>query len=313
MGQDKQRIDWSEDRWRKVLICQRKFQWLEDTVAKLAAWMELKPGMTAVDVGCGLGFLGRAYWPYFGRGGRYFGVDVSPDLLGEAREAANEWAAKGEARFIAGDAHKLPFPSDSVDWAICQTLLMHLEKPQSALAEMVRVVKPGGLVTCKEPDNLSSMLAKHYSSVPELDLEELLLFAKVSMVSNSGRIKLGKGDHSIGPKVPHMMKKLGLTNIDIRLNDLVFHLDPPYEEPRQQHRLNIIKKALLEERTHMAFMDSLLKEFLAGGGTPEEFERYREVDRRIMPIYRQQLEKGKYFGCSSPNLYVIKGRKAGRV
>lgn len=63
MNQDKKKIDWSKGRWKEMLIEQRKFMWHKDTIDKLAVWLELKPGMTAVDVGCGLGNLGYTYWP----------------------------------------------------------------------------------------------------------------------------------------------------------------------------------------------------------------------------------------------------------
>ncbi len=116
---------------------------------------------------------------------------------------------------------------------MCQTLLMHLEKPELALAEMVRVVKPGGLIMCNEPDNLSTMLAKHYWSIPELDIEEELLIKKVYLITNKGHIKLGRGDQNIGSKVPVMMKRLALTEIEARMNDKVQFLHPPYEGPLQ--------------------------------------------------------------------------------
>ncbi len=178
MNQNEKKIDFSEKCWKEMLVYQRKFLWLEDTLDKLVAWLGLKPGMTAVDVGCGLGYLGYTYWSYFGKGGIYFGVDISLKLVQDAAKAAKEWAVNGKASFVAGDAYKLPFPDDFADLVMCQVLLIHLEKPELALAEMVRVAKPGGLIMCKEPDNLSAALAWGYSSTPALDLEEELLLKK---------------------------------------------------------------------------------------------------------------------------------------
>ncbi len=309
MSHDKKKIDWSEECWKEMLVYQRKYAWFEDTLDKLATWLGLKPGMTAVDVGCGLGYLGYTYWPYFGKGGRYIGVDISSKLLQDAVKAAKEWAKNGEAYFTEGDAYKLPFADDFADLVMCQILLIHLEKPELALAEMVRVTKPGGLVMCKEPDNLSPMLAEHYWSLPELDIEEQLLLAKIALTCNKGRIKLGQGDNSIGTKVPHMMNKLGLTDIGIRLNDKVTYLEPPYEGPLQQHQLDNVKKQWLDEKRYKIWMDREKKQFLAGDGDPEEYDRYREIHDRIMLTFRQQIKDDKYFVCHSGDLYVIKGRK----
>ncbi len=313
MNQNKKRIDWSEECWKEMLVYQRKYAWFDDTLDKFAAWLGLKPGMTAVDVGCGLGYLGYTYWPYFGKGGQYLGVDVSPELLRDAAKVAKEWAVGGEACFTEGDVYKLPFPDSFADLVMCQALLMHLEKPELALAEMARVAKPGGLIMCNEPDNLSPMLAKRHWSLPELDIEEQLLLAKIVIISNKGRIKLGQGDNSIGTRVPRMMKELGLTDIGVRLNDRVFYVEPPYPDPLQKHSLESVKKELLDEKRREIFMDRGKKEFLAGGGDPKEFEHYREINDRVMSILRQQIDDGKYFACGSTDFYIIKGRKAKSV
>ncbi len=309
MSKDKKRVDWSEGCWKEMLVYQRKSMWLEDTLDKLAAWLGLKPGITAVDVGCGLGYLGYTYWPYFGKGGHYYGVDVSPELVGDAQKAAKEWATGGEACFKVGDSYRLPFADNFADLVMCQALLMHLEKPELALAQMVRVAKPGGLIMCKEPDNLSWMLVRHYSSLPEPDIEEQLLPAKVAMICNKGRIKLGLGDNSLGPKIPHMMKKLGLTEIGIRLNDRVHYLEPPYEGPLQKDAMEKVKKQWLDEKTRKTWIDRERKEFLAGGGDPEEYERYRKTADSNLSAFRQQAEDGEYFACSSGDVYIVKGRK----
>jgi len=309
MTQDNEKIDWSEKCWKDTLVYQRKCLWLEDTLDKLAAWLSLEPGMTAVDVGCGLGYLGYTYWPYFGEGGKYFGVDISPDLVKDAEKAANDWAKGGEACFKVGDAYKLPFPDNFADLVMCHILLIHLENPEQALAEMLRVVKPGGLIMCKEPDNVATVLTRRYPSLPELEIDELLLIAKIAMTYNKGRIKLGLGDWSIGRKIPRMMKKLGLTDIGVRLNDRSYYLEPPYEGPLQQYHLDYVKNQMLDEKRYGTWRDRLKAGFLAGGGDPEVFERFRELDDRIISAVRQQVEDGEFFQCGSGDIYIVRGRK----
>ncbi|MDH4222582.1 MAG: methyltransferase domain-containing protein [candidate division Zixibacteria bacterium] len=307
MNQNKKKIDWSGGYWKDMLIDQRKFIWHKDTVDKLARWLGLVPGMTAVDVGCGLGNLGYIYWPYFGKNGRYFGVDESMELIQQAEKSAKDWATGGEARFITGDAYKLPFPDDFADWVMCQTLLIHLKDPERALAEMIRVAKPGGLILCNEPDNLSTMLAKHYWSLPELEVEEELLLRKIYLICNKGAINLGRGDNSIANKVPVMMKKFGLTDIEARLNDKAQFLYPPYEGSRQQNILQMIKKRVLDQSDF--WMERVKEEFLAGGGDLEEYRRFREISDRLKLIFKNQFEAGEYIVFTSGFFYAIKGRK----
>jgi len=303
-------IDWSKEHLKEHLTDPRRFLWLPDTVAKLAVWMGLEQGMTAVDAGCGLAFLGYTYWPYFGKGGRYYGVDLSPKLAREASENSAEWAKGGRVYFAAGDANHLPFPDSFADLVMCQTLLMYQQDPSKTLREMVRVAKPGGLVMCKERDNLSLSLAVPRDSLPELDIEEQLLSNKVAILVYRGRIQMGRGDYGIGPQIPWMMQQLGLVDIDIRLNDRVDFLQPPYEGEIQQHRLRAARKALENEENEKFWMKRALEEFLAGGGTREEFERYQKIYEKNNPILKKQLEEGTYRSCSGWFFYVIRGRKA---
>jgi ubiquinone/menaquinone biosynthesis C-methylase UbiE len=306
MSKDK-KPDWSEGRWRDMLVEQRRFIWHQDTIEKLANWLELRDGMTAIDVGCGLGYLGYTFWPYFGKNGKYFGVDISEKLLEDAKEASKTWANEGETKFLYGDAYKLPFEDNFADWVMCQTLLMHLEKPEAALAEMVRVTKPGGLIMCNEPDNLSTSLENSYTSLPELDIDEELLVKKAYILCNKGSIKLGRGDESIGNRVGVMMKKLGLVEVDVRMNDKVIFLYPPYDDPRQQAFLRMMKKRVLDDRQF--WMERAKEEFLTGGGKPEEFEQCRKIWDQQMEVLKKQLENGEYVSLFAAFFYVIKGRK----
>jgi SAM-dependent methyltransferase len=309
MNSDDNKIDWSEQCRKEMLVYQRKSAWLEDTVDKLAAWMGLRPGMTVVDVGCGLAHLGCTYWPYFGKGGKYFGVDTSPDLVRDAEKGAADWARGGEASFRVGDAYDLPLSDDFADLVMCQALLMHLSSPEKALKEMTRVTKPGGLVVCVEPDNLSVLLENWYWSLGEQNIDEQLLFKKVALVCNRGGIKLGQGDSSIGNKVPFMMNKLGLTGVGIRQNDAVCYVEPPYGERRQRDLLDHMKRQWLDQTRYKALRERQRRQFEAGGGNPAEYDRYQEIQDRITEVFRRQVEDGKYFVCGVGHIYIIKGRK----
>ncbi len=309
MNENKNRIDWSDKRWKEMLVYQRKTLWLEDTLDRLAIWVGLKPGMTVVDVGCGLGYLGYTYWPYFGKGGKYFGVDTSEKLLKEAEKAAQEWAKNGEADFRIGDAYELSFPDNFADLAMCQALLIHLEHPGKALQEMIRVAKPGGLIMCQEPDNLSILLEDWYWSLPELSIDEQVLIRKVALICHKGRIKLGQGDSAIGKKIPFLMSELGLVDIGIRQNDAVCYIEPPYEGPRQKELLDNVKKQWLDEDRRSAWIQREKEHFTAGGGDTAEFDHYQQIQDRNTEAFRQQIKDNRYSVCGSGHIYVIKGRK----
>ena len=310
MSQDnKEKIDWSRGRHREMLIWQRRQMWFEDTIERLAKWMNLTPGMIAVDIGCGLGYLGCTYWRYFGRGGHYIGVDIAPKLLKDAVQTSKSWAIDGKASFAAGDAYNLPFPDNFADWIMCQTLMIHLEKPLLALSEMVRVVKPGGLILCKEPDNLRPTLLRAYSSLPEYDIEEQLLVHKVNLIANKGRIKLGRGDSGIAPKIPHMLGELGIDDIDVRVRDRVPFVEPPYKTADQRKTTENMKNYVLSEKSFKSRVEESKEEFLAGGGDLKEFNILLEKGEKQRKIQGKQIENNEFFICGAYPIYIIIGRK----
>ena len=305
----KQPIEWSDKHYRDMIVEQRKFLWPEDYVEILAKWMGLVQGMTAVDVGCGLGYLGYTYWPYFGKKGKYIGIDCSENLLKDAASAARDWAKGGKTEFIKADAYKLPLHDDSVDWVMCQTLLMHLKEPERALGEMIRILKPGGLIMCKEPDNLSAVLQIGFNSYPKMTLDNRLFLMKYNILCCKGSIKLGRGDWGIGARVPHMLTQLGMKEIDARQNDNVRMLEPPYESEKQQHQYQMELKSLTDAEVRALRLKEGRELFLAGGGTQEEYKRLLRLTRRIRAVVKRQFIEKKYYGLMAPSFFIIKARK----
>jgi len=310
MSRKKREIDWSEPYFRDMLVYQRRYLWHEDTLDKLAEWIGLESGMTLADIGCGLGYLGYSYWPYFGRGGRYIGVDRSPKLLHDSARAAHDWASDGVTRFVTGSAYDIPLDDGLADVVMCQTLMIHLREPERALAEMIRITKPGGTVVCKEGDNLRAELNRAESSLPRFSKEDEAFLRYINLTAYRGRLKLGLGDWGAGTKIPRMMNRLGLVNLDVRVNDRVFFLHPPYDTPRQKHYLDIVKKHLVNEKEVATRQKEQREHFLAGGGTPEEYDRAIEKTEEYLKEFRRQVEAGEFYVVGGAFFYVTKGTKS---
>ncbi len=116
----------------------------------------LSPGMRLLDLGCGPGTisvgLADAVAP-----GELLGIDMEASQI-EMAGAAAKAGGHDNAVFQAGDATDLPFEDASFDVAHCHALLNHVPDTQAVLAEVKRVLKPGGLFAAREVFGDSSFL-----------------------------------------------------------------------------------------------------------------------------------------------------------
>jgi SAM-dependent methyltransferase len=111
--------------------------------------LELRAGLTVLDVGCGPGVDLPAMAAAVGDTGRVIGVDHDPVMADEARRRTGQ---DGRIEIRLGDAHELPVADASVDRARLDRVLMHVADPAAAVAQLRRVVRPGGLIALAEPD-----------------------------------------------------------------------------------------------------------------------------------------------------------------
>lgn len=110
--------------------------------AHLVDFAEVKPGETVLDVGTGTGVVAltaaRA-------GASVTGLDLTPALLDAARDNARI-ARQAAIQWIEGDAENLPFPDRQFDVVVSQFGHMFAPRPDVAIAEMRRVLKPHGRI-----------------------------------------------------------------------------------------------------------------------------------------------------------------------
>lgn len=109
----------------------------------------LRSGQRLLDVGCGPATitvdLARVVMP-----GPVLGIDRSTDVLAEAARHAEAVAPDLGVSFEAGDLYSLALPDASFDVVHTHQVLQHLSDPVSALAEMRRVLAPGGILAARD-------------------------------------------------------------------------------------------------------------------------------------------------------------------
>ena len=121
--------------------------------------LDLQPGMTVLDLGCG---EGRHAFEAYRRGASVVALDWGVSEVettkrwlgaiaeaGEAGRAGDGRAARFEV--VRGDLLHLPFPDCSVDRVMASEVLEHIRDDAAAIAEIVRVLKPGGRVAVTVP------------------------------------------------------------------------------------------------------------------------------------------------------------------
>lgn len=104
--------------------------------------LQVKAGDHILDVGCGLGHEVRRLAQIVGSSGRVVGFDYSEVMLKEARKRTEGLNLPIE--YYQGDAQALNFPDNSFAGCRSERVFSYLSNPQAAVAEMVRVLRPGG-------------------------------------------------------------------------------------------------------------------------------------------------------------------------
>ena len=107
----------------------------------------LQPGEVVLDVGSGGGIDTILAARRVGPTGRAIGLDVVEGMIQRAREHAAEAGVHGWTEFVHGEMERIPLPDDSVDVVISNGVLNLSARKSRALAEIFRVLKPGGRIS----------------------------------------------------------------------------------------------------------------------------------------------------------------------
>ena len=168
---------------------------------QLRAWerneLGLGSGQRLLDVGCGLGEAALALAEDLGEDGEVVGVDISAEMVRAARAKAG--TAPCRTRFLVGDACSLAEQDASFDVVRSERTLQWLADPVAAVAEMARVVRPGGRVSLIDTD----------WSTFAIDIGDAAIAA---MVRDAMRTERGRPSN-IGRRLDQLVRDTGLVPI----------------------------------------------------------------------------------------------------
>lgn len=129
------------DRWAAVYDRLWR-RYVEQTIPVLWDAAGLQPDERVLDVGCGTGAFEERIVAT-GAGNDVVGVDLSTNMLNQARA---KFATTPQIRFQQADVHALPFDADRFDVVVSGNTFHYFDEPGRALAEMARVLRPGGRI-----------------------------------------------------------------------------------------------------------------------------------------------------------------------
>jgi len=193
----------------------------------------LKPRMRVLDFGCGPGTismgLAQAIAP-----GELHGIDIEESQIQIARIAAQAGNHQN-TKFLTGDVTALPYEDNFFDAAHCHAVLMHIPDTQRALAEVKRVLKPGGILACRELITSSSFSTPNF-------MDELWIAFSRLMIANRAHPNMGKF-------IKQMLRQAGFSNITTTF------LFEPFTSPEDITFFRNLSRAwILSDRTKQAMI-----------------------------------------------------------
>jgi SAM-dependent methyltransferase len=256
-------------------------------------WKLTQKPCRVLEVGCGTGNVPLWLLPLLPRGTEYTGIDTGEALLAEAEKTFRESPFK--VTFQQGSAYNLDFPDDSFDLVMTRAVLMHLERPQLAIKEMVRVTYSGGTVLSFEACRNGFTALFYIAEVDETANSPLAAVQRENQV-----IKERTGiDYNIGMKLPVLFHQNGLHEIDCRFNDRISFILPPDLTPLMINLYESMCKegfGRLDEKQTAEWKKRLMQNGVAEEEAEQTIAHFKEVDFE---------GNGKKYHTVYPHLYIL--------
>lgn len=160
--------------------------------------LAIQPGARILDIGCGTGSDARRLARLVAPDGQVVGIDPSDVMLAQAQARTQD--ATLAVIFERGEGSQLRFSDTSFDGCYAIRTFQHVSDPRAVLAEMIRVLRPGGRLAIADPDHHTTVV-----DVVEHELVRRFLDWHSGMIRNSG----------VAHHLHALAKELGLTDVGV--------------------------------------------------------------------------------------------------
>ncbi len=215
---------------------------------------QLAPGQRILDVGCGGGFL-SAQLAEAVTWGELVGIDAEPSQVNLARETADRWGV-ANAQFQVGDARDLPFGNGSFDALHFGGVLLHIGDVDRALEEARRVLRPGGLIACRD------LMPESCFVHPELGMMRRSIEMFVDVVAADG------GSPNVAREIKGRLIRAGFADVVLAHSFEVY--------------------STLEE---LEFLQGVIKELFLGSGIVAAAEGYGAATKEMELVIARCVEE----------------------
>ena len=239
------------------------------TASQEAAFLlpHLRAGMHVLDAGCGPGSitlgLAAAVAP-----GEVVGIDIQPSQVEQARALAAQRGVTN-VRFEASNVYELPFPDGSFDAAFANTVLQQLREPVRALAELRRVLRPGGIAGVRDVDLGGQLIA------PETPLlKQWLSLVERVLQHNGGKPHIGRHHRRLLLEAGFVRAEAGAS---IRSRGSL-EATRQFAVSLKAQLPGISRTALAEGWIDHATLDAIVTEIDAWGERPDAFQAHMRCE-----------------------------------
>jgi SAM-dependent methyltransferase len=284
----------------------RDHWWHDDFIAMVARRWGVDRAERVLDVGCGVGHWGRLLSRVLPVSATIVGIDREAMWIEKATEKAATAGTQGRFDYRVASAESLPLDDATFDLVTCQTVLMHAPDPEAVLREMVRVTRPGGLILAAEPTNVAGVLLSSIALDDSPD--EVASLLHFQLVCERGKRLLREGNNLIGESLLRLFTEAGIEHVEIRQNDRVWPLVPPYESPFERAQVEEGVDAVAR-RVWVWDEPTTRRYFLAGGGTACDFAVRWAAAMAQNERWVEAVRQKRYSVAGGGLSYLICGRR----
>lgn len=179
---------------------------------QIADWCHISADSYVLDVGCGVG--ATPIYLVKQRGCRVVGVDITPRMIDRANARAQAANVADRTAFRVADMHDLPFPDDTFDVVMAESVVAFSKVPVQVIREFMRVAKPGGYVgitegTWTQPDVPETIVQALSGQAISADLRYPEEWAQILRDGGLADIQTWSGGVDVREEAQGRLKRLG--------------------------------------------------------------------------------------------------------